>query len=28
MGYGIDHKVLGRTGDGGIDGVKRRQTRT
>ncbi|RDJ36826.1 MAG: restriction endonuclease [Crenarchaeota archaeon] len=21
MGYGIDHKVLGRTGDGGIDGV-------
>ena len=21
MGYGIDHRVLGRTGDGGIDGV-------
>lgn len=21
MGYGIDHNVLGRTGDGGIDGV-------
>lgn len=21
MGYGVDHKVLGRTGDGGIDGV-------
>lgn len=23
MGYGIDHQVLGRTGDGGIDGVIR-----